>query len=85
MTHEQNELKSERAFLHELCNTLAVSQGLLHMTLMKSRKAQPDLNVEDILSRVEKALESIEKANKLVLDRRAAITQHFERAKHPET
>lgn len=76
MTQIQNEPTTERAFLHELCNATAVTHGILHLIMMKAKKNPSEMRSEDLLLRVEKALESVEKMNKLIFDRRSILLQH---------
>lgn len=71
-------IATERAFLHEVCNALAVSHGFLSLILMKAKNAAPDQNFEDLVARVEKALHSLDKVNNLVLSRRSIILANSE-------
>lgn len=84
MTEELAEPSSERIFLHDLCNAMAVSQGLIHLIMMKVKKDSPELKHEDMIARLEKILASVDRMNKLVHDRRNVIRDTILPAKVPK-
>lgn len=67
--------KSERAFLHDLCNSMAVAQGVLQLLIVKVQKQPTTISADDVLTKAKKALDAIEKMNKHVNDRRNVITE----------
>ena len=60
----------ERVFLHDMCNGLAVVQGSMHLIIMKSKKTPPAITLPEAVQRLEKALESVEKMNKIIVQRK---------------
>ncbi len=60
----------ERSFLHDMCNGLAVVQGSMHLVIMKSKKIPSAITLEEAAQRLEKALASVEKMNKMIAERR---------------
>lgn len=84
MTQKQDDPTAERAFLHELCNATAITHGILHLIMMKAKKTPGEMKSEDILLRVEKAFESVEKMNKIIFERRAILLKHSELATFPQ-
>ena len=70
---------TEREFLHDLCNPLAISYG--NMRLLTA-KLDADINAIDpqiVLEKLHKAIKSFDKANEL-LDRRRTYLKSLEAA-----
>jgi len=63
----------ERTFLHDLSNVVAVAQGHLHFIMMKSKKNPDALKVEDLLTKVEIVLASMNKTIELLNARREIV------------
>ncbi len=64
----------ERKFLHDVANPLSIAHGNLKIALRKmdALKGQ-DLELREVIERVQKALEACEKMAKQVGDRRQAL------------
>lgn len=73
MTEVVTEVAPERNFLHDLCNIMAVNQGLIHLILMKLKTSPTEITHDELITRLEKIMTSVERMNKIVFDRRAAI------------
>ena len=84
MTEELAEPSPERIFLHDLCNAMAVSQGLIHLIMLKAKKDPPELKLDDMIARLEKVLASVDRMNKLVNDRRNVIADTILSTKVPK-
>lgn len=70
---ESNACGSERDFLHDLSNPLAIAYGNLKILTMKLDADLASLPVDDILQRLHKAVGSFEKANQLLDARRTHL------------
>ena len=68
---------SEREFLHDLCNPLAISYGNLRILSAKLEGDINSLDLKTILSKINKAIESFERANDL-LERRRIYLRNIE-------
>lgn len=66
---------SEREFLHELSNPLSIGTGYVKIIFKKLKKGDSsNLAHEDIVMRLEKCLESLERANNLINKRREYLS-----------
>lgn len=72
MNHSEQQpySNSEREFLHDLCNPLAISYGNLRILSSKLEADSNSLDIQTILTKINKAIESFERANDLLERRR---------------
>ncbi len=77
MTHNNEVSQRERMFLHDLCNVMAITQGILHLLVAKMKKDPTDLNAGDITEKLEKGLSSLNRMLDLVNKRRTEITEQI--------
>ncbi len=72
---DQSYAGSEREFLHDLCNSLAIAYGNIKLLSVRlaADTALPTQEKEKILEKVNKALTSFDRANGLLEDRRNLI------------
>lgn len=74
MNDKQTTPRAEQEFLHDLCNAMTIAQGSLQLLVAKLRKNPVELAIEDVLRKVERSLESVEKMTVLVKSRRDRLT-----------
>jgi hypothetical protein len=66
--------EEERKFLHDVANPLSIAHGNLKLALRKMEKAKgQDPELQEILERMQKAMEACEKMAKQVGDRRQSL------------
>lgn len=70
--------KSEREFLHDLSNPLAIAYGNLKILATKLESDQNSIPMEMIVSKLTKAVNSFERANALLDKRRIFIRSNSE-------
>ena len=70
--------KSEREFLHDLSNPLAIAYGNLKILATKLDADQNSIPMEMIVSKLTKAVNSFERANALLDKRRIFIRSNSE-------
>jgi hypothetical protein len=66
--------EEERKFLHDVANPLSIAHGNLKLALRKMEKAKgEDPELQEILERMQKAMEACEKMARQVGDRRQLL------------
>ncbi len=68
----QAAIGSEKEFLHDLCNSLAISYGNIKLLSVKMQ-SDPSMDHIKIQEKLEKALKSFDRANSLLDQRRNFI------------
>ena len=64
---------TERAFLHDLSNPLAIAYGNMRLIVTKLEKDKTSMDIEAILVKLKKAGEAFDKATALLEARRAFL------------
>ena len=68
-------MESERKFLHEMSNPLAIGFGNIKILLSKLQKTQNDISAEYTIDKVSKALDALERVNRLIEERRRELKE----------
>jgi hypothetical protein len=76
-------LALERKFLHDICNHLAVLQGSMQIVMMKAKKNPQEFKVEDMMQRLQKGMDALDKLNKEVANRREFVIGLSEKNENP--
>lgn len=73
MTEDESHLQSERQFLHDAANVLAIAQGHLYL-LQRQLEASPDFGqTPDIKKRLETIVSSFVRLATMMRDRRESL------------
>ena len=72
-------LEEERKFLHDLANPLSILQGNLRIALRRLEASNQDIpELVEVLARINKAIESCNRMNSLLRERRQNLLDQLE-------
>ena len=65
----------ERKFMHDLANPLAVAHGNVKIIIRKLRKDENAMTVKEIMERLDKTIEALDRTTEMMAGRRAIIIE----------
>ena len=72
-------IQSERKFLHNLANPMAIAQGNIKLVLRKLLKNSESLSTEEIIDRLSKASDAFDRITDMMAERRTDVIQAEEK------